>query len=264
MFVERYGPWAVIAGGSEGIGAAFAQALAARGLNIFLIARRQGPLDRLADELAAKYGVEVRTLAYDLGSADVADVVGRATRELCVGLVVCNAAVSRVAPFFDIDLHDQLRMLDVNCRAPLLLAHVLGKRMAERRRGGIVFMSSLAGVLGGPYVATYAGTKAFVCLLAESLAGELGPEGVDVIACVAGPTQTPTFMPEAAGGLRQTKPEFVVARALAALGAGPRVVPGKLLKLTTWLLGHLPRGWVVKLVAARTRKLLPQARRLDN
>ena len=253
-FAARYGPWALVAGGSEGLGAAFARALAARGLHLVLVARRQEPLAATAAALAAAHGVQVRTLAADLAAPDVADRLDDACADIDVGLVVCAAAETRVAPFYDVPLADKLRAIDINCRAPLALAHRFGARMRARRRGGLVFLSSLAGLYGGPYVATYAATKAFDTILAESLAGELAPDGVDVIACVAGPTRTPTWAKNAAGvGPAPMDADAVAAETLAALGKSPRVIPGARHRLTTWLVGQLPRRFVVARVAAALR-----------
>jgi short-subunit dehydrogenase len=133
---------------------------------------------------------------------------------------------------------------------------VFAPRLKARGKGGIIIMSSLAGIYGGPYVATYAATKAFGCVLAESLAGELGGDGVDVLACVAGPTRTPTYEKNSPGALSPMAPERVVAEALAALGRTPRLVPGTANRLTSRLMAMLPRRWVIPLVAAQTRKIL--------
>lgn len=256
-FARRYGPWALVAGGSEGIGAAFARALAARGLDLVLVARRAGPLDALAGELGRAHGRAVRTLAVDLAAPDAAEVIARACADVDVGLVVLSAALSRVAPFLDVALADHLRAVDIACRAPLALAHHFGRRLRARRAGGLVFLSSLAGLYGGPYVATYAAAKAFDCVLAESLAAELAPDGVDVVACVAGPTRTPTWQATAAGvGPAPMEPDAVAAATLAALGRRPRVIPGARHRLTTWLVQQLPRRFVLGRVAQTMRRHL--------
>src|SRR5690349_14685234 len=185
-FTERYGPWALIAGASEGIGEAFARALARRKLNLILLARREDKLRAVADEIAAKHGVEVHTLALDLADPDLASRVREGVGAREVGLLVYNAAYSHVGGFFEQSLDVKLRMLDVNCRGPIVLCHELGAPMRARGRGGIVLMGSLAGMQGSPRLATYAASKAFDLVLAESLWGELRGHGVDVLACVAG------------------------------------------------------------------------------
>jgi short-subunit dehydrogenase len=255
-FRQRYGPWALIAGGSEGLGAAFAEALAARGLNLVLLARRPQPLEEASARLSVAHRVEVRTIAIDLAAPDLASRLADATHDLDIGLVVASAAESRVSRFLDLPLDWTLRALDVNCRATLVMAHMFGRRLRDRGRGGLVIMSSLAGVYGGPYVATYAATKAFDLVLAESLAGELRADGVDVVACVAGATRTPTYERLPATRQKPMNADRVVEEALAGLGHTPRVVPGAVNRLATRLLGVLPRRWVIPLVATQTRKLL--------
>jgi short-subunit dehydrogenase len=242
-FVDRYGPWALIAGASEGLGEAFARALARRKLNLILIARRADKLDSVAAELERTHGVEVHTLALDLADADLAARLreGVGTRE--VGLLVYNAAYSHVGGFFEQSLADKLRMIDVNCRGPLVLCHELGAGMRTRGRGGIVLMGSLAGMQGSPRLTTYAASKAFDLVLAEGLWGELREHGVDVLACVAGATRTPGFELVASTTKGPVMdPEQVVEEAIAALGwQQPSMVPGFANKLASLLLSRLPR-----------------------
>src|SRR5262249_54170775 len=136
---------------------------------------------------------EVRTASVDLGSPGTLDDVRRAVGDTEVGLLVYNAAHALVGPFLEQPLAEKLRVLDVNCRGPLILSDELGRPMVQRGRGGIILMSSLAGTQGTPLVATYAATKAFNLVLGESLWDELRGRGVDVLACRAGATRTPGF-----------------------------------------------------------------------
>ena len=100
-FIERYGPWAIVAGASEGLGASFAEALAARKLNVVLVARRAELTETLAAKLRAAHGVETRVVGCDLSDAAFGDTLAQATRDLAVGLGVYNAAYSFVAPLLD-------------------------------------------------------------------------------------------------------------------------------------------------------------------
>jgi short-subunit dehydrogenase len=256
-FRARYGPWALVAGASVGIGAAFAEELAARGLNLLLVARRPGPLEALAGRLRERAGVEVRAAALDLGAPGLADAVRELVRGLAVGLVVYNAAESHVGEFLAQSLDDHLHAVDVNCRGPLVLAHLLGTEMVARGRGGIVLVSSLAGFQGSALVATYAATKAFDTVLAEGLWDELGARGVDVLACCAGATRTPGY--EASrprGGVRPMAPAAVAADALAALGRGPTTIPGATNRLARLVMGHLiPRRTAVRIMGTTTRRM---------
>jgi short-subunit dehydrogenase len=226
-FRARFGPWAVIAGGSDGIGEAFATELARRGLSVALIARRRDPLERLADLLRARHGVDARAIPCDLTSAAVADTIASATRDLDVGLFVYNAGASRVAKrFLDTPLADVLSLERLNCLGPLLLAHHFGARLRTRGRGGMILMSSLASLCGSHYQATYAATKAFDTVLAEGLWHELAPCGVDVLGVLAGATRTPAMLATEGEFGDAMDPEEVAVGALDHLGKGPNWVPG--------------------------------------
>src|SRR4051812_27910737 len=101
-FVEKYGAWALIAGASEGVGASFAEALAERGLNVVLLARRQDALDEVATRIRATSGVETRTLALDLTAPDAAASVTAAVADLEIGfLVYCAGADADYTDFLD-------------------------------------------------------------------------------------------------------------------------------------------------------------------
>jgi short-subunit dehydrogenase len=253
---ERYGPWALVAGASAGLGEAFARKLAEAGLNLILMARRQEALELLALQLRAR-GVEVRVAAGDLGRSDLKNTAVELTADLEVGLLVYNAAHSVLGPFVDQPLEDHLAVIDVNCRGPLALCHVLGGPMARRGRGGIVLMTSIAGSQGGPLLASYAASKAFNLVLAEGLWAELGDRGVDVVACRAGATRTPGYAasnPKASVPLMEA--EQVVAKALGALGRGPSVVPGALNKVASFAFARLlPRRTSIRIMGRATRRL---------
>jgi short-subunit dehydrogenase len=243
VFAGRYGPWALVAGASEGLGEQFARPLAARGLNVVLIARRAGVLRTLADDVTRAHAVEVRELVLDLARADAVAEIERATADLEIGLLVYNAAVSTVGAFLDHPIESYLAELEVNCRKPLELSHRFGCSMAERGRGGILLMSSLAGSQGSPYLSHYGATKAWNTVLAEGLWGELGGRGVDVLACRAGATRTPRYLADTGGGGSAFVPEMeaeeVVAEALASLGRTPSMIPGRANRLASFLMQRL-------------------------
>ncbi len=219
----RYGPWAVIAGASEGIGAAFATALATQGLDLVLVARRPEPLA----DLAARLPVKTVTVSADLATSEGIDAVLEATADLEVGLVICNAAYSPIGPFLDTAPELTHRALRLNCAAPLALAHAYLPVMAIRKRGGFVVMSSLAGQQGSPGISVYAATKAFGAVLAEGLWDEMRHHGVDVIAAVAGAVATPGLSRAATRRAPGTlSPAEVAGATLRALGSRPRTVPG--------------------------------------
>jgi short-subunit dehydrogenase len=257
-FVSRYGPWAVVAGGSEGLGAAFAGALAARGMNLVLLARRADLLAGVKERLEAAAHVEVRVEACDLARPDLPSVLETLTRDLEVGVAVYNAAYAPVGDVLDRPTDDLLRVVDVNVRGPLLFARALAPAMVKRRRGGIVLMSSLAGFQGAPRIATYAASKAFNIILGEGLWRELGPHGVDVLVSCAGAVRTPGYAKSARGDAPGTLDADVVARqTLDALGHGATVVPGAINRLARFVLGRLlSRRAAIALMANSTKDLM--------
>jgi uncharacterized protein len=239
-FVERYGRWAVVAGASEGLGAAFADRLAARGCHLLLIARRRDALDAVAADLRARHGVEVRALACDLADASFAEELVTASADLEVGVAVYNAAYSFMEPLLDRPLEEALRVVDVNVRGPLRMAHALLPAMVSRGRGALVLMSSLVGFQGAPRIAVYAASKAFNTVLGESLWAELRPKGIDVLVSCAGAIRTPAYerakLKEAPGTL---PPEEVAERTLRALGRGPTVIPGGINQVANFFLRRI-------------------------
>jgi short-subunit dehydrogenase len=256
---DRYGPWALVAGASEGIGAAFARALAEAGFSLVLLARRAAPLNALADDLRERFGHPVECLAIDLAALDLESQFETLAREREIGLVVYNAALSIVAPFLTTSLADKQRSIDVNVRGPLIAAHVFGTGMAARGRGGIILLSSLTAFWGSAWVATYGATKAFNLSLGEALAHEFAEHGVDVLVSCAGATRTPGFDQLVAGrnAPRAMSPEAVAEQTLRALSKRGAFVPGLLNRLAQLILSRLlPRSAAVRIMAGHTKALL--------
>jgi len=256
-FQERYGPWAFVAGASEGIGAEFARQIAARGVHLALVALERAPLEGVAAEIRAEHGVEVRTEALDLASATLERDLAALVDGLEVGLLVYNAALAPIGRFLEQDLSEKLRAIDVNCRAPVTLAHCFGRSMVSRGRGGIVLLSSMVGFGGASMVATYAATKAFNLVVGESLWRELEPYGVDVLACCPGPTSTPAYQRSTPrGGPRTMTPAQVVTEALEALGRRPTLVPGRSNRLASFLMRRLlPRSSAIRVISGATERM---------
>ena len=189
-FLDKYGPWAVVTGASSGIGAAMAEELAGKGMNVVLTARRGDKLQDLAEELSKKYGIEARPLSCDLSAPDFMTKLDRDTKDLDVGLLVNNAGSWEFGSFLENDLERELQVLEVNAKAPLIMSHHFGKKMAEKGRGGMVFVSSGAAYAGVANQANYSASKAYGLNLAESLNLELKGKGIDVLAVTPGPVTT--------------------------------------------------------------------------
>jgi short-subunit dehydrogenase len=193
MDLERYGPWALIVGGSEGIGAAFARELAADGFKLVLTARKTGPLEALASELRSS-GTEVRILAADMSKADAIDRAREATDDIEIGLLIYNAGANSVrGNFVELDPEVYRTVIGVNVIGQSEFARHYGGLMRGRERGGIILTGSGAGYAGTPSLAAYCGAKAFSRVLGEALWGECERFGVDVLHLVVGYTATPAM-----------------------------------------------------------------------
>lgn len=230
MKLTQYGPWAVIAGGSEGVGAEFALLLAEAGLNLVLLARKPGPLAATA-QACRDHGVQVRTLAVDLVEPGAVPRIIDATADVEVGLLVYNAGANTCsAEFLDGELADFQTVIDLNIRAQLALVQQFGRPMRQRQHGGILLVGSMAGYLGSVRHSVYGGVKAFGRIFAESLWLELREHNVHVLELVLGVTRTPAM--ERAGlnfdvpGLRVADPAEVAREGLAQLPHGPVFIAG--------------------------------------
>lgn len=225
----KYGPWAVIAGGSEGVGASFAHQLADAGINVVLIARKPGPLEETAAEVRAR-GVQALTLSVDLTAPSAIDEIVSSTDGLDVGLLVYNAgANSYGADFVEGDLSKFQTVIDLNITAQLALVHHFGARLRARGSGGLLLVGSMSGYLGGKYLSIYGAVKAFGRVFAESLWLELRDHGVDVLELVLGVTRTPAMERAGmnlGGAMRVSEPDDVAREGLEHLADGPVWVAG--------------------------------------
>ena len=187
-FKDKYGPWAFIAGASQGIGGAYSEEAAKRGLNVVLMARGKEALEAKAAEIASTYGVETRILAGNLAAPDVVAQVSSVTDDIEVGLFVYNAAMAPAGDFLDVPVEDHLRSILMNCTTPTTLTHHFAGKMRERGRGGLALIGSMGGLEGSIHFSSYNAGKAFEWVLAETLWAELKPYGVDATCQLVGAT----------------------------------------------------------------------------
>ncbi len=237
QFIEKYGQYALVAGGSDGLGYAFGEAIARRGLNLVLVARQEDRLKAAASRLKDTYDIDVISIAADMADFEnVKELVS--SLNVSIGLLVYNAAFAPIG-LFETTSEDHLALAAaVNVRTPLLLTKLLSAPMIQRKRGGIVLMSSLAGAQGSPNLAAYAATKSFNAILAEGLWKELKTHGIDIIACCAGAILTPGYQQAklskpAPGTLEANR---VAEKTLNALGRGPIIIPGVINKVGRFIL----------------------------
>jgi uncharacterized protein len=226
--LAKYGPWAVIAGASQGSGECFSRQLAAAGFNLVLIARRQELLDRLADELRKQHGIDVRTLALDLMREDAAETMFAAAADIAVGLYISNAGSDmHMGTFLSRSLEKNLDIINFNVRTVTAACYLFLGPMCARGRGGIVLMSSVSAITGGqPGAGLYSATKAFDLTLAESLSSELREQNIDVIGIGAPPMASPSLLEYGISfsDSQPYEPSEVASTALALLGKTPSYI----------------------------------------
>jgi uncharacterized protein len=238
---DRYGPWAVVTGASDGIGRAIAVQLARAGLNLLLVARRGEVLEQLALDLSREHGVSALAVAADLGTAEGSSATMAAASGLDVGLFVASAGFGTSGAFVESAVETEANMLEVNCSALMLGTHHFARTFVARGKGGIILLSSLVGFQGVPHQAHYAATKAYVQVLAEGLYHELKPLGVDVLAVAPGPVKT-GFAARAGLNIGMFDlPDDVARGALKALGRRKTARPSFWAAFLEFALAPLPR-----------------------
>ena len=240
-FVERYGPWALVTGASAGIGAEFARQLSEKGLNLVLVARRRQRLEDLARDLESRNKVQVRIVTVDLSQSDFLPTILSVTNSIEIGLLVNNAGFCLAGHLIEHELEKELQLLNVNCRAPLVLTHVFGRQMAQRKRGGIIFVSSVSAYIATPFEASYAASKVYELFLAESLGYEFKKKGVDMLALCPGSTDTEFHEIAGSRPVAAMAVEPVVRLALKKLGKTSVAIPGWHNRLLVYLLKFTPR-----------------------
>jgi uncharacterized protein len=252
---------ALVTGASKGLGVAFAEALAERGMNLVLVARSTGELNTLSTRLYAKYKVNRTVLSIDLADPSSPQTIAEELerRGIEVDLLVNNAGFGLSGAFLSHDPKQKQAEIEVNVQALVALTHLFGKAMASRGKGGIINVASNASFQPVPYMATYAATKAFVLQFSEAIHHELADRGVQVMATCPGPTATSFFE----GTLTLMSPkdmdaaESVVRKTLEAFDQKRDVAyPGRMsVRLTSWLPRLLPRALVARIAGSATAKM---------
>ncbi len=256
--LSRYGPWAIVAGASEGLGAAYARHLASLGFHLILVARRKAHLESISLELITRYRIQTQVKVLDLRRTD--EMVQYLNQNRSdIGLAIYNAAYAPLGHFTEISEEDLHMVTDVNVRSALLFTKVIVDRYKTKHRpGGIILMSSLSGEQGTPRLAAYAASKSFNTILAEGLWHELKKDNIDVIASVAGAIRTPGYAnrnadKDAPGTL---DPEQVVEKTLRHLGKRPTVAPGWINSLGKFVMTRLlPKTLAIRIMHNNTKSL---------
>lgn len=255
-FEDRYGPWSLVLGASEGLGEAYADELARRGVNVVVAARRSALLHDVADRIHHKHAVDTRAAVIDLAAENFMATLRGATDGLNVGLVIYNATGHFIGPFVDEPLDHALEQVAINVRGLMAVGHHFARPMLARGHGGLVVMGSGAGVAGTAGLAVYSATKAFALTLAQALHLEWRDQGVDVVGVVAPAMDTPSFRRQydhdpASLPQPPLAPAQVAREVLDALGEDMEMMPGQANRQGYTLLSALPRIEQARMLSAR-------------
>lgn len=235
-FKEKYGPWALVTGASSGIGEQYAKQLASRELNIVLVGRNKEKLFFLEKEIRSESQVNVKVVVADLTSESGIDIVKVETTDLEIGLLLNNAGREDSNYFLKISSEEHVNTINLNVKAPLLLTHHFGAKMVERKKGGIINMSSIVAFQGVPYIANYAGTKAYNLIFSEGIAAEFKKHNIDVLAVTPGFTKTNLAKVYDFTGtpFKPLDPSFVAQKVIKDLGRKRLSIPGFINAFLYW------------------------------
>ena len=263
---KQFGPWALVTGASSGIGKEFAQQIAASGINVMLVARRDALLAELGHAITEEFDVQYRALSMDLSEEGFMAGLAEATHDIDIGLVVSNAGTGNSGEFLKLDRQLLQKTLRLNTMAHLDIAHHFGAKLAERRRGGLLFVGAMGADKGLPYMANDGGAKAYVQSFSEGLHVELKPLGVHVTVLPPGPTDTPVIAK--LGLTPDTMPmkpmavEQCVSEGLKALQENrSMIIPGRLNRIMNAVVpASLVRGMMAKMFKKTLVKPHPQVK----
>jgi short-subunit dehydrogenase len=243
---RRYGSVALVTGASSGIGEAFCKRLAAEGLTVIAVARREERLLQLQEFVAVTGLGRIVPVVADLAQANGVDIIVKAveTSGLAVDVLVNNAGVGFLGPLDTVPREKTIGMIDLNCRAVVDMTLRFLPGMKTRKRGAVIILSSLVCTIPAPWFSAYSATKAFDLYFGESLYGECKGTGVDVLTVLPGLTRTEF---QAGSGMREyhspyRSADHVVASALSALGKQPIVVDGWFNKILSHGTRFIPRS----------------------
>jgi len=252
---------ALVTGASKRLGEAFADALAARGMSLVLVARSVDALQGLAERLTAKYGVQCVPLNADLADPNAVSQIAAEVerRGIQIDLLINNAGLGLTGSFLSHDITKEQAAIQVNVQALVALTQQFGSGMAIRGKGGIINISSNSAFQPLLRMATYAAAKAFVLYFSEALQYQLKDKGVRVMAACPGPKATSFFAGTATAMSAKDldSSEMAVREILRAFDRGKAVAyPRRLsVRAATWLPRFLPRSLIVRIAAMATEKM---------
>lgn len=255
---NKYGEMALVTGGSSGIGKAFAMELAKQGIEPILIARGKEKLDSAAQEIYETHNVKPQVFSVDLSDEDAINAFLSQIENQEIGMLVHCAGMENNGSFTKISSEKELMMIKLNITATYLLTHHFAKKMTVRKRGGILLVSSMAGLMSTPYFSNYAATKSYVHNLGLSLYPELKQSGVDISVLAPGLTETNMVADNGIDWsklpMSSMKPAEAARISLNNLGKKATIVPGMMNKIMVGMAKRvfsmksfgLINGWMIR------------------
>lgn len=245
---DRYGKWALVTGATSGIGRELALKFGEAGFSLVITGRREKLLLELSNQLFDEHKTEVIPIPGDLSKIENVTKLTTEIDHLPIGIAVMNAGYGTSGKFIHSDIEQEVNMLDLNCKALLVLTHYFAQKMAEVKQGAIVLMSSMVAFQGVPNAAHYAATKAYVQTLGEALALELRPKGVDILCAAPGPVES-GFSERANMQMgKALKPQDVGVSIIQSIGKKTTVLPGWLTKVLVYNLRMVPRWAKIRIM----------------
>ena len=231
---EKYGEWGLILGATEGVGKAFCEKIAAGGMNVVMVGRREEKLNVLAGEIRETYGVETKVVRADFSQPGAAETVFAATEGLDMGYMSYVACLHSFGKIQDTPWEKHEAMINVNVVTFLKCFHHYMRIFAAQDRGAVINVSSMTGISSSPWNGQYGAGKAFILKMTEAVACECEGTGVDVEVITLGTTLTPSLLSNLPGGPQgeavmkiALTPEECVDEAFEKLGKELSVIAGQ-------------------------------------
>lgn len=254
MLKKKYGEWALITGASSGIGEAFAEKLASKGINLAIAARRIDRLIALSERLQQSYNVKIIPIQVDLTAHDFLSSIQSNLKNIEIGILINNAGIGLNGNFKDFAPEEISNLIQLNCIVPSLLTSSFLGGMIQKRKGAIIFLSSTVGLNPTPFMSIYSASKSFNYFLGDSLWYELKNYNIDVLTLVPGSTKT-EFPRLNKNKFLTASPEHVADSAIEALGKKNYIVDGFLNKVFVQGSKLLPKKFLIKFTGSITRKM---------
>lgn len=254
--LNRYGAWALVTGASSGIGKSLVHLLADCGFNIILTARNEDKLSEIANTIEKTQGIKAVHFKADLSNHSDVDSLLEFSHQFEIGLVINSAGFGISGEMTEHSTETELEMLQLNVVGLFKITNHFARKFKEKKKGGIILLSSAASFQGMPYLTHYSATKAYVQSLGEGLYHELKKYNVDILCASPGPVAT-NFAERANMRMEVAmSADKVAGSILKSLGNKGTVIPGFTMNFLMFALKLMPRRWQVKFMASLNRRMV--------